>query len=247
MRGDCARILLYQYTRWGNTSRMWGSGGVIENLDVLLRWMEEDPVDTWEMGRNDAVESITGTRNVFVDYPEYAWLLFDRDIPDDVVTPSGIAASGDSRPTETETTTETESFTETTTETETESEFEMTQPLPPPETESEFEMTQPLPPPETESEFEMTQPLPPPEIESEFEMTQPLPPSETESVSSADTTERTEAEGTETSDPLPGTDLPTGDDPDGGCSSAAGGGVIMLLSLGLSAIAASYANLRRRK
>ncbi len=92
-RGDCARIVLYVYVRWGNISKMWGSSGVMESLNVLLRWMEEDPVDTWEMGRNDAVQSITGTRNVFVDYPEYAWLLFGRQIPQ-VVTPSG-AQSGE--------------------------------------------------------------------------------------------------------------------------------------------------------
>lgn len=88
VRGDCARIVLYVYTRWGNTGKMWGSGGVMENLDVLLKWMEEDPVDTWEMGRNDAVQDITGTRNVFVDYPEYAWLLFGEEIPENMVTPS---------------------------------------------------------------------------------------------------------------------------------------------------------------
>ena len=95
VRGDCARIVLYVYVRWGNTSKMWGTGGVMENLDILLKWMEEDPVDTWEMGRNDAVESITGTRNVFVDYPEYAWLLFGEEIPEDMTTPSGIAKGGD--------------------------------------------------------------------------------------------------------------------------------------------------------
>jgi hypothetical protein len=72
---------------------MWGSSGVMENLDILLKWMEEDPVDTWEMGRNDAVQSITGVRNVFVDYPEFAWLLFGREIPSDLVTPSGNGAS----------------------------------------------------------------------------------------------------------------------------------------------------------
>ena len=95
VRGDCARIMLYVYTRWGNTGSMWGSSGVIQSLDVLLDWMEEDPVDTWEMGRNDAVQSITGTRNVFVDYPEYAWLLFGRDIPENMCTPSGIASNGE--------------------------------------------------------------------------------------------------------------------------------------------------------
>ena len=93
VRGDCARIFLYVYVRWGNTSYAWGKSGVMESMSVLLKWMEEDPVDTWEMGRNDAVQDITGTRNVFVDYPEFAWQLFGKETPDDLVTPSGEAMS----------------------------------------------------------------------------------------------------------------------------------------------------------
>ncbi len=95
-RGDVARIALYVYVRWGNTGSMWGKSGVIESMDILLKWMKEDPVDTWEMGRNDAVQSITGTRNVFVDYPEFAWLLFGKDVPAGITTPSdndGVTAN----------------------------------------------------------------------------------------------------------------------------------------------------------
>ena len=98
VRGDCARMFLYGYVRWGNVNgnsdfnTVWGTEGVMESLDVLLRWMEEDPVDTWEMARNDAVQSITGVRNVFVDYPEYAWMIFGREVPEGMVTPSGNAA-----------------------------------------------------------------------------------------------------------------------------------------------------------
>ena len=91
VRGDCARMVLYGYVRWGNTGKMWGTSGVMESMEVLLKWMEEDPVDTWEMGRNDAVQSITGVRNVFVDYPEYAWLIFGQAIPSGLVTPSAGA------------------------------------------------------------------------------------------------------------------------------------------------------------
>ena len=91
LHGDVARIALYVYVRWGNTGNMWGSSGVIESKEVLLTWMQEDPVDTWELGRNDAVQSITGTRNVFVDYPELAFLLFGEEVPADMVTPSGKA------------------------------------------------------------------------------------------------------------------------------------------------------------
>ena len=89
VRGDVARIVLYTYVRWGNTSYMWGSSGVIESKEVLIKWMKEDPVDTWELGRNDAVEAITGTRNVFVDYPELAFELFEEQVPSNYTSPSG--------------------------------------------------------------------------------------------------------------------------------------------------------------
>ena len=100
LRGDVARIMLYTYVRWGNTGKMWGTGGVMESETVLLKWMEEDPVDTWELGRNDSVQSITGTRNVFVDYPELVFLMFGRAVPEDMPTPSGAAASGEVIPTQ---------------------------------------------------------------------------------------------------------------------------------------------------
>ena len=103
LRGDVARIALYVYTCWGGHSEstyhngaldyMWGSSGVIESKEVLLEWMEADPVDTWELGRNDSVESITGTRNVFVDYPELAFALFNEDVPTDYTSPSGGASA----------------------------------------------------------------------------------------------------------------------------------------------------------
>ncbi|MBQ8146360.1 MAG: endonuclease [Clostridia bacterium] len=91
VRGDVARIFLYIYVRWENTSMAWGTAGVMESSEVLLEWMEADPVDTWELGRNDSVQAITGTRNVFVDYPELAFLLFGEEIPSDMDTPSGMA------------------------------------------------------------------------------------------------------------------------------------------------------------
>ena len=104
VKGDVARILLYVYCRWeqpnlytdidaeqlpANDSDSTDSGEkVIESLDTLLSWCEEDPVDTWEMRRNDLTESVQGNRNVFIDYPEFAWQLFGREVPDDMPTPS---------------------------------------------------------------------------------------------------------------------------------------------------------------
>lgn len=95
LHGDVARIVLYVYVRWGN-GNLWGTNGVMESKEVLLQWMQEDPVDTWELGRNDAVESITGTRNVFVDYPELAFLLFNEAVPGNMTTPSGEAVNAGS-------------------------------------------------------------------------------------------------------------------------------------------------------
>lgn len=92
VKGDVARICLYVYARWGaDYTKCSDITNVFESVDVLLEWCEMDPVDTWEMGRNEVVESIQGNRNVFIDYPELAWVLFDREIPTDMTTPSGEA------------------------------------------------------------------------------------------------------------------------------------------------------------
>ena len=111
VKGDVARILLYVYVRWGQPNLFENVSSsnlpamdsddsenngrkVIESLDTLLEWCEKDPVDTWEMARNDEVQAIQGNRNVFIDYPEYAWLLFDQELPAEMQTPSGEAKNG---------------------------------------------------------------------------------------------------------------------------------------------------------
>ena len=102
LRGDVARIILYVYVRWEctntgskyNPNGIFGTNGVFESKRVLLDWMEADPVDTWELGRNDSAESILGTRNVFVDFPELSFILFGEDVPENYTTPSGNGAGG---------------------------------------------------------------------------------------------------------------------------------------------------------
>ena len=106
IKGDVARIFLYVYVRWEERNLFENdtnpkqasndSGGnngwkVIYDLETLLEWCENDPVDTWEMSRNDKCQDIQGNRNVFIDYPEFAWLLFGQEIPEDMETPSGEA------------------------------------------------------------------------------------------------------------------------------------------------------------
>lgn len=101
VKGDVARICLYVYARYGGEiSECSNITNVFQSVDVLLDWCELDPVDEWEMGRNDVVGSIQGNRNVFIDYPEYAWLIFDEEIPDNMKTPSGMAMDQDSNESE---------------------------------------------------------------------------------------------------------------------------------------------------
>ena len=101
VKGDVARICLYIYARYGGEiSECSSITNVFQSVDVLLDWCELDPVDEWEMGRNDVVGSIQGNRNVFIDYPEYAWLIFDEEIPDNMKTPSGMAMNQDSNESE---------------------------------------------------------------------------------------------------------------------------------------------------
>lgn len=94
VKGDVARIILYVHVRW---DAAWGATNVtkvFESVDILLEWCELDPVDTWEMGRNEVVQDIQGNRNVFIDYPELAWLMFGKEVPDNMQTPSGSALNG---------------------------------------------------------------------------------------------------------------------------------------------------------
>ena len=108
IKGDIARILLYVYCRWGQPNLYTNVTGsklpamdsddstnngirAIDNLETLLRWCKEDPVDGWEMGRNDQTENVQGNRNVFIDYPEFAWQIFGLTPPEDMVTPTNTA------------------------------------------------------------------------------------------------------------------------------------------------------------
>ncbi len=107
VKGDVARIYLYVYLCWNqpnlffdvasdklpaleNTSSSNKNDGykVMDSIETLLKWNYEDPVDTWEMEQNDIIELVQGNRNVFIDYPEYAWLIFGEEVPEGIVSPA---------------------------------------------------------------------------------------------------------------------------------------------------------------
>lgn len=88
-KGDIARILMYMYMHYSkevsaNSSHSNAGALSVTNIvytstrtssaawDMLLDWNELDPVSSFEKNRNNYCASVTGTRNPFVDHPEYA-------------------------------------------------------------------------------------------------------------------------------------------------------------------------------
>lgn len=97
VKGDVARMLFYMATRYEGedgdfidlelTANLYlyeeletaiknSKLSYYENLEVLLRWHLEDPVDEWELERNESIYQIQGNRNPFIDHPEWVELIW---------------------------------------------------------------------------------------------------------------------------------------------------------------------------
>ncbi|MCP3961439.1 MAG: DNRLRE domain-containing protein [bacterium] len=102
-KGDVARAILYMDIRYegGNhggtgsaepdlivtdSEALIDSGNTGNNesvaymgmLSVLLQWHAQDPVDSYEIWRNEVVYSFQGNRNPFIDHPEWAECLHNN-------------------------------------------------------------------------------------------------------------------------------------------------------------------------
>lgn len=74
-KGDTARILFYLFTRYSQADS-YRFTAVAQSLEMLLEWNRLDPVDEWEMERNDETAKIQGNRNPFIDHPELADIIW---------------------------------------------------------------------------------------------------------------------------------------------------------------------------
>ena len=93
-RGDCARVIMYDYIVYGSNGTRknalfngqaqllskLGKSGVFESLEVLLKWHMQDPPSLTEMVRNDGGQTYQGNRNPFIDYPEFAIQIFKDNL-----------------------------------------------------------------------------------------------------------------------------------------------------------------------
>ncbi len=96
-KGDLARHYFYIMTRYkhkisewsDNTPMLEGDDLAPWALAMLLEWHTQDPVSQKEINRNNAVYTIQGNRNPFIDHPEYVndiWNSGPVDEPESHVT-----------------------------------------------------------------------------------------------------------------------------------------------------------------
>ena len=72
-RGDVARIIFYMDIRWGNLTNISDIG----YLETFIQWHLEDPVDGFEIHRNNVIFGYQNNRNPFIDHPELVQRIYN--------------------------------------------------------------------------------------------------------------------------------------------------------------------------
>jgi endonuclease I len=78
VKGDVARILFYMMVMYDELNLVDQAPGTHEMglLSVLIQWHEMDPVDDFELNRNNVIYDYQGNRNPFIDNPEWVDLIW---------------------------------------------------------------------------------------------------------------------------------------------------------------------------
>ncbi|CAG9606607.1 endonuclease [Pseudoneobacillus rhizosphaerae] len=85
VKGDIARMLMYMDVRYEGNGEInlelvdytGTSGAKHGKISTLLQWHLQDPVDEFEIRRNNVIyEKYQGNRNPFIDHPEWAAMIF---------------------------------------------------------------------------------------------------------------------------------------------------------------------------
>jgi len=98
-RGDVARMIMYMAVRWNmsvdNNCKQTETSARHGKLSDLLKWHEEDPVDPYEIRRNNVIcYKYQSNRNPFVDHPELVQYIFGDAKADTWTGGNLIKASG---------------------------------------------------------------------------------------------------------------------------------------------------------
>lgn len=76
IKGNIARTLFYQLITYNGKGGSWAfndlqSYGNDQDVDLLIQWHNQDPVDNFEIARNEYIYKVQGNRNPFVDFPQW--------------------------------------------------------------------------------------------------------------------------------------------------------------------------------
>ena len=74
-KGDIARIVFYLLVRYSE-SDTYQITNVATSMEMLLTWNDLDPVDDFELLRNERSFNVQNNRNPFIDHPEFARLIW---------------------------------------------------------------------------------------------------------------------------------------------------------------------------
>lgn len=99
--GDVARILLYMAVRYKDVLSIVETpsgpsyepaGAQMGTLSLLLDWHESDPVDAFEIRRNDVIYQHQGNRNPFIDHPELFERVYNEIVSQSLQTSNSITS-----------------------------------------------------------------------------------------------------------------------------------------------------------
>jgi endonuclease I len=99
-KGDVARIILYMAVMYDQliltddldalldeSDHYTPAGARMGQLNLLLKWHKQDPVDAFEQQRNQAIYEAQGNRNPFIDKPEFVHLIWENKTIGDLLNP----------------------------------------------------------------------------------------------------------------------------------------------------------------
>lgn len=75
-KGDVARIFFYMLIMYSQTDSSYPITRTAQSMELMLEWHLLDPVDDLERVRNERGYQYQGNRNPFIDYPDFAELIW---------------------------------------------------------------------------------------------------------------------------------------------------------------------------
>jgi len=95
-RGDVARIIMYMYLRYPTQCKPLAVGDGLANHsnfgdmpNIFLEWNQQDPVDQYEINRNNQIFINQGNRNPFIDNPYLATVIWNGPVAENPWGPLG--------------------------------------------------------------------------------------------------------------------------------------------------------------